>query len=71
MSGVMQTKSLLAGHPNTKQPSRNSAVSNTSGQEQLDLFDVNGFHTSVSQCPKHCSPAGNSDMHNTVVHVNV
>jgi hypothetical protein len=48
-----------------------SAVSNSSGKKLLDLFDTSDFEISAPQCPTHCSPAGNGDVLDIVVHQNV
>jgi hypothetical protein len=48
-----------------------TAVSNPSGGELLDLFDVNEFNISTPQCPTHYPPVGNGDVLNTVVSQNV
>jgi hypothetical protein len=37
----------------------------------LDLFDVNEFEISELQCPIHYSPAGNSNLPDTVVDQNI
>jgi hypothetical protein len=62
---------MLAGDLNTEHPFWNSAVSNPSGEELLDLFDVNEFEISGPQCRTHYSPAGNGDILDTVVHQNI
>jgi hypothetical protein len=64
-------KSLLAGDLNAKHPFWNSVVSNQSGAKILSLLHINEFDISVPQCPTHCSPAGNCDVLNIVVHKNV
>jgi hypothetical protein len=56
---------------NVKQPFWNSAVSNASGQKLLQLFDVNNFEISPSQCPTHYSAVGNGDVLDIVVHKNI
>jgi hypothetical protein len=40
-------KAILAGNLNAKHPFWNSAISKTSGEKLLDLFDVNEFETSA------------------------
>jgi hypothetical protein len=61
----------LAGGLNAKHPFWNSAVSNPSGEKFLDVFGVNEFKISASQCPSHYCPAGNGDVFNIVVHQNI
>jgi exonuclease III len=59
-------KYILAGDLNAKHPFWNSAVSNSSGEKLMDLFDLNEFEISA-QCPTHYSPAGNGDVLDIVV----
>jgi hypothetical protein len=60
-------KSILTGDRNDKHPFSNSRVSNQSGEELMDLFDINEFKISAPQCPTHYAPAGIVD----VVHQNI
>jgi hypothetical protein len=64
-------KAILAGDLNAKHPFWNSAVSNTSGEKLLELFDVNEFEISAPQSPTHYSHAGNGDVLDIVVHQNI
>jgi endonuclease/exonuclease/phosphatase family metal-dependent hydrolase len=64
-------ESILAGDLNAKNPFWNSAISNSSGERLLSLFDANQFEISAPQCPTHYSPAGNGDMLDIVVHQNI
>jgi hypothetical protein len=54
-----------------KNPFCKSAVSNSSGDTLLNLFDVNLFEISASQCPTLYSPNGNGDVLDIVVHQNI
>jgi hypothetical protein len=56
---------------NAKHPFWNSAVSNPSGEKLLELFDSSEFEISAPLSPTHCSPAGNGDVLDIVVHQNV
>jgi hypothetical protein len=49
----------------------NSRVSNPSGEKFLDLFDMNDFEISATQCPTHYSHAGNNDVLEIMVHKNI
>jgi hypothetical protein len=64
-------KSILAGDLNAEHPFSNNAVSNSSGEELLALFDLNEFEISAPQCPTHYSPAGNGDVLDIVVHQSI
>jgi hypothetical protein len=57
-----RNKCILACDLNAKHPFRSSTVSNPSGAQLLQLFDVNDFEISVPQSPTHYSPAGNGDV---------
>jgi hypothetical protein len=61
----------LAGDLNAKQPFWNSAVSNSSGEKLMALFDLSEFEISAPQCPTHYSPAGNGDVLDLLVHQNI
>jgi hypothetical protein len=61
----------LAGDLNAKHPFWNSAVSNSSGEKLLKLFDVSEFKISAPQYPTHYSLAGNGDVLDIVVHQNI
>jgi hypothetical protein len=61
----------LAGDLNAKYPIWNSAVSDPSGEEILQLFESDKFEISVPQCPTQFSPVGNGDMLDIVVHRNI
>jgi hypothetical protein len=61
----------LAGDLNAKHPFWNSRVSNPSGKNLLNLFDLEDFEISAPQCPTHYSPAGNVDVLDIVVHRNI
>jgi hypothetical protein len=61
----------LAGDLNTKQPLWNSRVSNPTGEKIMDLFDMNEFKISASQCPTHYSLVGNGDVLDVVIHKNI
>jgi hypothetical protein len=63
--------SILVGDFDAKYPFWNSTVSNPSGEQMFDLFDVNEFEISTPQCFTHYSPAGNSDVLDIVVHQNI
>jgi hypothetical protein len=65
-----RNKCILADNMNAKHPFWNSAVSNPSGQNLFQLYDVNDFEILVSLCPTHYSPAGNGGMLDTVVNKN-
>jgi hypothetical protein len=54
-----------------KNPSWNSAVSNPSGENLLQLFDESEIEISAPQCPTHYSPVGNGDVLDIVVHKNI
>jgi hypothetical protein len=60
----------LTGDLNAKHPFWNSAVSNSSGEKLMALFDLSDFEISASQCPTHSS-AGNGDVLDIVVHQNI
>jgi hypothetical protein len=63
--------STLACDLNAKHPFRYSAVPNPSCEKFFDLFDVNQSKISAPKCPPHCSPAGNGDVLDIVVHQNI
>jgi hypothetical protein len=58
----------LAGHLKAKRPFWNSIVSNHPGAKLLNL---NEFEISAPQYSTHCSPAGNCDVLDIVVHKKV
>jgi hypothetical protein len=64
-------KSLLAGNLNAKYLFWNSAVCNPSGMKLPNLPHINEPEIAAPQCPTHCSPAGNGDVIDIVVHKNV
>jgi hypothetical protein len=64
-------KSILAGDLNAKTSFWNIAVSNTSGDKLLHLFDVNQFEISASQCTTHYSLSGNGGVLDIEVHQNI
>jgi hypothetical protein len=66
-----KSKTILARDLNAKNPFRNSAASNPSGDKLLQLFDVNEFEISAPQCPTHYSLCGNGDVLDIVVHQNI
>jgi hypothetical protein len=61
----------LEGDPNAKHPFWNSAVSNSSGEKLMALFDLNEFEISTPQCPTQFSSVGNGDVLDIVVHQNI
>jgi hypothetical protein len=61
----------LAGDLNAKHLSWNSAVSNPSGHNLLQLFDTSDFEISVPQCATNYFPVGNRDVLDIVVHKNI
>jgi hypothetical protein len=61
----------LAGDLNAKHPFWNIAVSDSSGEKLLQLFDVNDFKISAPQSPTHYSPAGNGDVLDIVVYQSI
>jgi hypothetical protein len=63
--------SILEGYLNAEHPFWNSRASNPSGEELLELFDMNDFEFSAPQCPTHYSHAGNGDVLDIVVHKNI
>jgi hypothetical protein len=56
---------------NAKYSFWNSAVSNPSGENFLELFHVNDFEISAPENPTHYCPAGNGDVLDIVVHQNI
>jgi exonuclease III len=64
-------KCILPGDLNAKHTSWNSAVSISSGQKLLHLFDTSDFEFSAPQCPTHYSPVGNWDLLAIAVHKNI
>jgi hypothetical protein len=61
----------LVGDLKAKHPSWISAVSNTSGEKLLQLFDASVFEITAPQCPRNYSPVGNGDILDIVVHKNI
>jgi hypothetical protein len=64
-------KPSLANDVKAKHPLCNSAVSNPSCENTLDLFVSNEFETSAPQCQTYYYPVGNGDVPGTVMHENV
>jgi hypothetical protein len=64
----LRRKSILAGDLNIKNSFWNSAISSSSGDKLLHLFDANQLEISTPQCPNHYSPAGYGDVLYIVVH---
>jgi hypothetical protein len=64
-------KCILAGDLNAKHPSWNNAVSNSSGEKLLQLFDASDFYISAPQCPTHYSRVGNGDVLDIMMHKNI
>jgi hypothetical protein len=62
---------ILAGDPNAKHPSWNSAVSNPSGEKLLTFFDRNYLEISALQCPTNYSLEGSGDVLDIEVHKNI
>jgi hypothetical protein len=48
-----------------------TAVSNPSGEKLLNLLDLYNFEISAPQSPTHYSPAGNGNVLDIVVHMNI
>jgi hypothetical protein len=67
----LRNKCILAEDLNVKHPFRSSAVSKPSGLKLLQLFDLNYFSISASQCSAHYSPVGNEDVQDIVVYNNL
>ena len=67
----VRNKSILAGDLNAKNPFWNSAVSNSSGEKLLELFDRHEFEITAQQISTHYSLAGNGDVLDIVVQQNV
>jgi hypothetical protein len=61
----------LAGDLNGNHPFWNTRVSNHSGAELMDLFDINEFEISAPKCPTHYSHSGIGDVLDIVVHLNI
>jgi hypothetical protein len=66
-----RNKPSLAGDLNAKNPVWNSQVSNPSGEELLELFEDNDFHTSMSQGLDHYTLQETGDVFDTMLHKNV
>jgi hypothetical protein len=67
----LKDKSVLAGDLNAKHPVWNSQISNRTGKRLLNLQDNSDFQISAPQCPTHCTPSGNGDVLDIVLHRNV
>jgi hypothetical protein len=67
----LRSKSILASVLNAASPFWSTAFSKPSGEKLMHLFDLNEFEISASHCPTHYSFAGNGDVLDIVVHLNI
>jgi hypothetical protein len=66
-----RNKFILASDLNAKHQFWNSRLRNPSGEKLLKSFDLHNFEISAPQHPLHYSPAGNGEVLDIVVHMNI
>jgi hypothetical protein len=67
----LKDKTVLAVDLNTKHPAWNSQILNRLGMRLLNLQNNSDFQTSAPRYPTHCTPSGNGDVLDIVLHRNV
>jgi hypothetical protein len=67
----LRKKCILVDDLNAKHPFWNSRISNPASEKLLNLFQLDDFEISESQCPTHYSQPGYGDVLDIVVHRNV